>query len=336
VSNSSNKAYKFQIVNGTVTAVYKIENGRIQNDGMDHNESWSLVGGNVVKTEWDDGRMETTTYTDANGDGIFFAVSKTYTNSQGASTMSGDDGLLGTNYRDDDNDNDNEFGSHTETHTETHSIESDGYEHHVADYTHNDLQGSLTNQNAIWGGDGDDILSGGNHNDVLDGGNGSDTLRAGTGDDILVGGGRDDHGINHFDGGAGDDILVAGGQKTNYFSDFFAANTTLTTVIHTDAKFASVANIVDGVANGLGNHVENDFHIHSGNGNDMVLNFHSETDHITLDRGINGSNIQDFDSLSEHITVQGNNMHIDLGKGNSITLVGIDPNSVSANDFVLI
>ena len=75
MSNSSSKAYKFQIVNGTVTAVYKIENGRIQNDGMDHDESWSLDGGNVVKTQWDDGRLETTTYSDANGDGIFFAVS---------------------------------------------------------------------------------------------------------------------------------------------------------------------------------------------------------------------------------------------------------------------
>lgn len=334
MSNSANKAYKFQIVNGTVTAVYKIENGRIQNDGMDHDESWSLDGGNVVKTQWDDGRLETTTYSDANGDGIFFAVSKTYANSQGTATLSGDDDLLGNSYLDDSNDN--EFGSDTETHSETHSIESDGYEHQIADSNHNEVQGSLTNQNAISGSDGDDILSGGNHNDVLDGGNGSDTLRAGTGDDILVGGGRDDQGINHFEGGDGDDILVAGGQKTNFFGDFFSANATLNVVIHTDTKFAGVANILDGLANGLGNQVENDFHIHSGNGNDAILNFHAETDHITLDRGINGSNIQDFESLSEHITVQGNNMHIDLGQGNSITLVGIDPNSVSANDFVLI
>ena len=105
MSNSSSKAYKFQIVNGTVTAVYKIENGRIQNDGMDHDESWSLDGGNVVKTQWDDGRLETTTYSDANGDGIFFAVSKTYANSQGTATMSGDDDLLDNNYLDDSNDN---------------------------------------------------------------------------------------------------------------------------------------------------------------------------------------------------------------------------------------
>lgn len=332
MSDSSNKAYKFQIVNGAVTAVYKIENGRIQSDGMDRDESWSLNGGNVIKTEWDDGRMETTAYSDVNGDGIFFAVSWTYDNSLGTATMSGDHDMLGNSYLDDDNNNASEFGSHTETH----SIENDGYEHHVAESTHSDLQGSLTNQNAMWGSDGDDILSGGNHDDVLDGGNGSDTLTAGTGDDILVGGGRDDHGINHLDGGDGDDILVAGGQKTNFFSDFFAANASLNTVVHTDTKYAGVADILDGAVDGSGSLVENDFHIHSGNGNDAILNFHTDTDQITLNRGINGTNIQDFDSLSEFITISGNDVNINLGMGNSITLVGIDPSALSANDFILI
>ena len=78
MSNDANKGYQFTVVNGAVTAVYEIKNGRAKFEKMDLNESWSVDGNNIVKTETDHGRIETTVYSDIDGDGIFAKMSKTY------------------------------------------------------------------------------------------------------------------------------------------------------------------------------------------------------------------------------------------------------------------
>lgn len=216
------------------------------------------------------------------------------------------------------------------------TVESDGYAHQTADAEHHDVQGLETNQNEIQGSVGDDVISGGVYNDVLEGGSGSDSLDAGAGDDILVGGGSSDTGVNHLDGGAGDDILIAAGHKTSQLDALFSANSLLNAVVHNDAKFADVANILDGTLATAAAQVENDFAIHSGNGNDLILNFHTATDKIVIDHNLNGSGILDSASVLEHMTVNGSNVSIDLGHGNSITLVGVDASSLSASDFVII
>jgi len=76
--SDSSKGYQFTLSGNTVTAVYEVERGRVKFERMDSDETWSFDGTNVIKTEWDDGRQETTTYSDANGDGLFFKTSKTY------------------------------------------------------------------------------------------------------------------------------------------------------------------------------------------------------------------------------------------------------------------
>lgn len=186
MSSSSTKAYKFQIVNGVVTAVYEIENGQLKNDGMDHDESWSLNGGNVIKTKWDDGQLKTTAYTDSDGDGIYF------------STPTTTDGSI------------------------NHSVESDGVEHPAADATHPDLQDTLTHPNDMQGSGND--LSGNNNNDNLQDSKGNDHLNGGNGTNVLDGGvGNDNHsggnnndnlqdskGNDHLAGGAGNDNLSGG------------------------------------------------------------------------------------------------------------------------------
>lgn len=86
--SDSSKGYQFTLSGNTVTAVYEVEHGRVKFERMDSDETWSFDGTNVIKTEWDDGRLETTTYSDANGDGLFFKASKTYT---GTSSYSGRD-----------------------------------------------------------------------------------------------------------------------------------------------------------------------------------------------------------------------------------------------------
>jgi hypothetical protein len=69
-------AYVFQFgAAGQVTAVYEVErNGRLEREDIDADETYTRVGGFVVKTEIDDGRIEQTTYADADGDGVWRAV----------------------------------------------------------------------------------------------------------------------------------------------------------------------------------------------------------------------------------------------------------------------
>lgn len=76
--SDSSKGYQFTFSGNTVTAVYEVERGRVKLERMDSDETWSFDGTNVIKTEWDDGRQKITTYSDANGDGLFFKTSKTY------------------------------------------------------------------------------------------------------------------------------------------------------------------------------------------------------------------------------------------------------------------
>lgn len=57
---------------GGVTDVYEVEaNGRLEREGIDRDESYVLVDGQVVHTEWDDGRLEMTVYSDTDGDGTW-------------------------------------------------------------------------------------------------------------------------------------------------------------------------------------------------------------------------------------------------------------------------
>lgn len=69
---SSEKGYKFDIaLDGTVSAVYEVKNGRIKNERIDWNETWSSNGSEVTKVETGFGKVETSIYTDANLNGIF-------------------------------------------------------------------------------------------------------------------------------------------------------------------------------------------------------------------------------------------------------------------------
>lgn len=68
---SESEQYVFTFgANGTVTSVAEIEeNGRLDYERIDRDESYALINNFVVKTEWDDGRAEWTVYADGNGDG---------------------------------------------------------------------------------------------------------------------------------------------------------------------------------------------------------------------------------------------------------------------------
>ncbi|MDZ4373983.1 MAG: hypothetical protein U1C74_21520 [Phenylobacterium sp.] len=59
---------------GRVSGVFEVErNGRLEREDIDRDESYVLFDGSVIKTEWDDGRLEMTVYSDMDGDGVWTA-----------------------------------------------------------------------------------------------------------------------------------------------------------------------------------------------------------------------------------------------------------------------
>ena len=203
------------------------------------------------------------------------------------------------------------------------SVGNDGYEYHRSTGNNHELHASELHDSVLIGNH-DDLLAGGTRNDVLDGGDGNNTLDGGSGDDVLVAGGQTNRGQNHLNGGSGDDILVAGGTKTHALDDFLTANPGVSSAISADPKYAGLTTIVRGAADDTGGGAMNTFELQSGNGHDSIFNFHAQSDHLQIHRGLNGSDIQDVASLSRHIHVSGSDVSIDLGGSNSVTLVGVD------------
>lgn len=70
------KGYQFSITNGVVTKVFEVKNGYAKLEKMESNESWSVSGTSIIKTENEHGRTEITVYSDADGDEIFTKVSE--------------------------------------------------------------------------------------------------------------------------------------------------------------------------------------------------------------------------------------------------------------------
>lgn len=78
MSRHTSKGYTFNIVDGQVQSVYELKHNRLKLEKMDADEIWSVVGSTVVKTEYEHGVQEITTYADADLDGIYTKVSKAW------------------------------------------------------------------------------------------------------------------------------------------------------------------------------------------------------------------------------------------------------------------
>ncbi len=210
-------------------------------------------------------------------------------------------------------------------------------EHQSVSSGHHELHASGLGNAMLTGDSADDHLFGGQHDDVLDGNDGGDSLDGGDGSDILIAGGQTDLGANSLDGGAGDDVLIAGGAKTLELHDFLQAHPEVGDLVRTDARFTGAVSLIDAaptVTSATPAAATNTFAFHSDNGHDAIYNFHALGDKIQIDRGLNGSDITDIDSLVRHISVSGNDLSIDVGQGNSITLVGVDVAHLSADNVL--
>ena len=241
MSKDANKGYQFTVINGAVTAVYEVKNGRVKFEKMDRDETWSVDGANIVKSEIEHGRIETTTYTDINGDGIFAKMSKSYetggillsSSTSQTVTLQGtlqdgyqfeiDNGSVNTVYK-------LEHGYKSPERIDSNEIWAiDGaniikeeFENGVTEIsTYTDLSGNgvfskvsksyVATDGSVWGGkvsatDNDDQWRGNKSDDQYYAGDGNDRLNGDCGNDDLYGADGDDLLI----GGAGSDDLYGG------------------------------------------------------------------------------------------------------------------------------
>ncbi len=178
----------------------------------------------------------------------------------------------------------------------------------------------------INGGDGNDAIEGGRDDDDIDGGDGNDVINAGRGDDNVLGGegddfidgGRDDDDI---DGGAGNDILEGGRGDDNINGG--AGDDLICAGSGDDTLNGGTGN--DRLEGGSG---EDIFVFEMGTQQDTVLDFQSGQDELDLtDFGF--ASFADVQAAAEE---DGDDLVIDLGNGDSVTLVGVSEAELSQDD----
>jgi Ca2+-binding RTX toxin-like protein len=158
----------------------------------------------------------------------------------------------------------------------------------------------------VYGLGGDDIIYGSDyHGDTLVGGDGNDQLYGYDGDDILVGG----NGNDELYGGGGDDILIGGAGD-----DFLIGGAGDDTM---DGGYGRDTFVFD-------------FNGEATIGTDTINNFNVQDDLIL----ISGLQIDSFEDLEDLIDpTQTNDTVINFVNGDSITLVGVNPHSLTAANF---
>ena len=70
-ASSLDDAYRFKLVDGKVTQLEEFDDGRWKSERIKANETWKFDGTSLTHTETDRGRVKTTIYRDADGDGVF-------------------------------------------------------------------------------------------------------------------------------------------------------------------------------------------------------------------------------------------------------------------------
>lgn len=154
----------------------------------------------------------------------------------------------------------------------------------------------------VSGGDGDDNLQGNSGNDELYGGAGNDTINGGSSNDVIFG----DEGNDEILGGSGNDILLGG-----------AGNDELTG--HSG---------IDALTGGAGSDT---FFFLSGSGSDIITDFTDAEDILNFeDFGFSSAS-----SVINAATQVDNDVVIDLGAGDVVTLVNFNIANLDSYDFII-
>lgn len=250
MSKNSAKAYQFTIQNNVVVGVSEVKNGRVKFEKMDSDEQWSFdaITKQVTKTENEHGRLQTTVYTDTDGDGLFSQLNSSYGALSSTGTLSSTS--VNNGYKFDvvnqvvtaiyevkqgivkqaRVDFDEVFTLQgvdiVKTESEHGVVETTTYSDTNADgiyakvsTTYVSTTGAVLNntyhgdeKNDRWSGsNNDDYYYGALGNDVINGGSGNDDLLGADGNDNLAGG----QGLDKLYGGDGDDLLIGGLGQDN-------------------------------------------------------------------------------------------------------------------------
>ena len=211
----------------------------------------------------------------------------------------------------------------------------------------------------LWGEDGNDtlygeggfdLLDGGEGNDYLDGGHQADNIYGRDGNDTMIG----DLGLDRLFGGNDDDIGYGGDGNDGLFGQH--GNDTLYGEAGNDRFFGGPGNdLMDG---GIGNDsifagagfdtliggagddlLQGDFNADTfvfadGHGNDTITDFASNNafENINLSGVSAITNLTDL--MNNHLSQSGNNVIIDTGDDQQITLLGVDRADLDSTDFL--
>ena len=201
----------------------------------------------------------------------------------------------------------------------------------------------------VMGGEGDDTIIGDRGEDTLDGGDGDDLINAGRDDDMVMGGDGDDtligdRGEDTLDGGDDDDLIDGGRDE-----DSLVGGDGDDTLLGGDDDDTLLGGEGDDSLNGgddddtliggegddtlEGGDDDDLFVFESGNGVDTIADFEPGDDMIQL----NGFSIADFDDVLAAAENDGDDVVITLDddNGDSIRLVGINEEDLSADDFMI-
>ncbi|EKE17031.1 MAG: hypothetical protein ACD_10C00657G0001 [uncultured bacterium] len=369
MSNDASKGYKFNIQNGSVTAVYEVRNGATRFEHMDNDEVWSVNGSQVIKTEYDDGRLEITTYADVNGDGVFAKVSKSYAPSANTSTANAWSYGQQDSYGDDDNHTSNfETGSFEGSH--------DG-----------DNASTVTGQSysTIPGAFSSTLLSTPTQFNIAEDNFADDGLNANASLSSFENSGREkyvftvesgqvtrvqelEHGFmqekflrsnEQYSVDANGDVLKleakSYGQEITRYTDVdrdglyakvseeFVSNSTISVpatqtissfLFYGSAGDDAIGLTADGSA--IGGFGADQF-IFRELGHVGIDDFnHNEGDRIVIDTGLGFKSVEHLAQYITGVNYDGNDTVIEFGESVSITLVGTDPSAVSASDFFVL
>jgi len=145
--------------------------------------------------------------------------------------------------------------------------------------------------------------------DTLSGGAGQDILYGNYGDDLLHG----EAGADHLHGGQDNDTIYGGSGNDNLYGN-----------ANDDHLYGG-----DGADH---------FYFAAGGGDDTVGDFSTDDgDMLTIRKKLNGTDIESFDDLSDRLSdTTGGNLLIDLGSGQTVTVIGLTEATATSDNFSFI
>lgn len=214
-----------------------------------------------------------------------------------------------------------------------------------------DYVGSLDGNDLLYGNQGTDTLGGGLDNDTLYGGQQDDLAYGNQGSDVLYGNFQNDT----LYGGQDSDTLYGGQNEDvvygNYGDDTLNGNLGLDTLYggqgndrlnggaHNDVLVGNLGD--DTLAGGSGDDTLQGsdgadlFVIETDGGADIITDFDAASgDRIWIQSNINGTGIEDGAGILRTVRADDSaNAVLDFGNGTQVTLIGVLPSDLSAQDF---